>query len=320
MTINNLIKIIIKYKKIISTRELLNFIYELIVPSNIKEYDSDESLLYYINDLLPNLFFNTTDRCDILKYVNYEDPVFKRSDIIDQLLMDLNVSDNTINVLKDYMDIDNFKFFNKYLEGITIKNLNSKQKDSVITSIIRFLNFFGNEEIIELFTKESYKDYINYLMNYNNGNIRNLRQLRNEIESAIFNWKGKLNDNYICIDDLENFKIAKPFNLKLENDIDLSIKESNINRFKTSLLLKFRVNNSNKIELNLDYSLYEVITKLNKGYKPNKSEQKDLLLFNEFIDKLISATTTDKYLVYNLKEDIKFNLENDMGEYVFERL
>ena len=320
MTINNLIKIIIKYKKIISTRELLNFIYELIVPSNIKEYDSDESLLYYINDLLPNLFFNTTDRCDILKYVNYEDPVFKRSDIIDQLLMDLNVSDNTINVLKDYMDIDNFKFFNKYLEGITIKNLNSKQKDSVITSIIRFLNFFGNEEIIELFTKESYKDYINYLMNYNNGNIRNLRQLRNEIESAIFNWKGKLNDNYICIDDLEKFKIAKPFNLKLENDIDLSIKESNINRFKTSLLLKFRVNNSNKIELNLDYSLYEVITKLNKGYKPNKSEQKDLLLFNEFIDKLISATTTDKYLVYNLKEDIKFNLENDMGEYVFERL
>ena len=190
----------------------------------------------------------------------------------------------------------------------------------MITSIIRFLNFFGNEEIIELFTKESYKDYIYYLMNYNNGNIRNLRQLRNEIESAIFNWKGKLNDNYICIDDLEKFKIAKPFNLKLENDIDLSIKESNINRFKTSLLLKFRVNNSNKIELNLDYSLYEVITKLNKGYKPNKSEQKDLLLFNEFIDKLISATTTDKYLVYNLKEDIKFNLENDMGEYVFERL
>lgn len=320
MIINNIIKIIIKYKKIISTRELLNFIYEILVPSYIKEYSPNEPMLNYIDFLLPNLFFNTKDRCDILKYINYEDPVYKRSDMIDQLLMNLNITENTLEVLEEYMDLKNLGLLKKNLNGtFLIKNLDEKQKFSVVTSIIRFLNFFGKKEVIELFTKESYEDYIYYLMNYNNGNIRNLRFLRNDIENAIFNWKGKLQDNYICIEDLNNFKVAKQIDIKLQ-DIDNEIKDRNINRFKITLYLKFIVNKTKTVDLNLDYSLYEVITKLNRGYKPNKSEQKDLLLFNEFIDKLIYATSTDDYLVYNLQEEKKFKLEKDFDLYIFERV
>ena len=320
--IDNLIKIIIKYKKIISTRELLNFIYEIIVPSNHKTYGENDSLINYMDVLLPNLLFNSTDRCEILQYINYEDPVFKRSDTIDQLLMDLNVSEDSLNVLTKYMNLEKLDFLMSDLNStIIIKNLDYNERKTVITSIIRFLNIFGKPKIIDLFTKESYKNYVNYLMAYNNNNIGNLRHLKTEIESAIFNWKGKIHDNYICVENLSKFKIAKQFDIKLQ-DIDKGIKErnnNNINRFKTSILLKFTVNNSDTVDLNLDYPLYEVITKLNKGYKPNKSEQKNLLLFNEFIDKLIKATQSDDYLIYNILENKKFKLKNEFGYYVFER-
>ena len=318
--INNLIKIIIKYKKIISTRDLLNFIYEIIVPSNIIKYNENDTALSYLDDLLPNLLFNTTDGCDILKYIHFEDPVIKRNDVIDELLMDLNVTDNPIEILEEYMFLDKIEFFKQSLNNnIFMKDLNIIQKESIVRSIIRFLNIFGKEEIIELFTKESYKTYINYLMAYNKGDTSNLIYLKKEIEEAIFNWKGKIQENYICVENLNKFKIAKYMDIKLEG-LDKAIINKNINRFKIIIQLKFSANHSDLVDINLDYSLYEVITKLNKGYKPNKSEQKDLLLFNEFIDKLINSTMTNDYLVYNVQDDIKFKLTSELNFYSFERV
>lgn len=321
LIINNLIKIIIKYKKIISTRELLNFIYEIIVPANIQEYSEEDSLLVFKNDLLPNLFFNTQDRCTILQYVNYEDPVYKRSDVIDQLLMDLNISDNVVDVLKEYMELDNIPYLKEVLDNVKIKDIKNKDHDDTIITIIRFLNFFGKEDVISLFTKESYIDYVNYLMSYNRADIGNLRHLKTEIKDAMFNWKGKMQDNYICTDILSKFKIAKQIDIGLMG-IDEGIQNKNNNRFKTSIHLKFSVNNNTEslVDLNLDYSLYEVITKLNKGYKPNKSEQKDLLLFNEFIDKLLNLAKTEDYRVYSLQDNLKFRLSTEFGFYSFEKV
>lgn len=316
--INIIIKIIIKYKKIISTRELLNFIYEILVPSNSKCYNKDDSPLSYINDLLPNLLFNSTDRCDMLNCINNEDPIFKRSNVIDNLLMELNISNNSSEVLQKYILSDSLNIFEDILgQNMSLKHFDNYQKKEIVASIIRFLNIFGKENIIDLFTKDSYKNYVNYLRHYNNGDTRNLKYLKNEIESAIFNWKGKIQDDYVSIENLNHHIIAKPLMLKLE-DVDNEIKERNINRFKITMLLKFKVNNSDdSIELNLDYPLYEVLTKLNKGYKPNKSEQKNLLLFNEFIDHLFNSSSTDKYLVLNIDENKKFKLIKEFDLYTF---
>ena len=318
IVINIIIKIIIKYKKIISTRELLNFIYEILVPANPKSFDKGDSPLIYIDDLLPNLLFDSKDRCDILRYVNYEDPVFKRSSLIDNLLMELNVTSNSSEVLNKYMISDGLNIFEDILgKEVSIKHSDLNQRKQIVVSIIRFLNIFGKEEVIDLFTRESYRNYVNYLKHYNNGDTRNLKLLKNEIEDAIFNWKGKLQDDYVSIENLDHYIIAKQLTLQL-NDVDNEIKERNINRFKITMLLNFKVNGNDKfIELNLDYPLYEVLTKLNKGYKPNKSEQKDLLLFNEFIDCLFDSSETDKYMVLNIDEDKKFKLQREFGEYTF---
>lgn len=320
--IENIIKIIIKYKKIISTRELLNFIYEIIVPHNNLIIKNNESFIQYLDCLLPNLFFNTTDRCDILEYLHKEDPTLKRIELTDDLLMKLNVTKKFSDTMSKYMDMNSLLFFKDYIDEINIANLKDEERSIIISTIIRCMNIFGNKDIKDLFTKKSYIDFINYLYYYNNGEVKQLRNLYQEVESAIYNWKGRFNSKNICIQQIGSFLITKQFNIKPTNlNEDILIDPNNENRFNTELNIEYTLSgvNENKL-LKLDYPLYELITKLNRGYKPNKNEQKNLLLFNDFIDDLINLDNEKQFIIHHLKDNVSFELElNGFGEYTFTR-
>ncbi|WP_323736088.1 DNA phosphorothioation-dependent restriction protein DptF [Methanosphaera sp. ISO3-F5] len=320
--IENIIKIIIKYKKIISTRELLNFIYEILVPYDHVIIKNNESFIQYLECLLPNLIFNTTDRCDILEFLHKEDPTLKRNELTDDLLMKLNVTDKFSDTMSKYMDMNSLLFFKDYIDNINISNLKDEERSVIISTIIRCMNIFGNPDIKDLFTKKSYIDYVNYLYYYNKGEVKQLRTLYKEVESAIYTWKGRFNTKNICIQQIGSFLITKQFNIKPTNlNEEILIDPDNENRFKTELSLEYTLSgvDEDKI-LKIDYQLYELITKLNRGYKPNKNEQKDLLLFNDFIDDLINLDNEKQFIIHHLKDNVSFELElNGFGEYVFTR-
>lgn len=319
----NIIKIIIKYKIFISTRELLNFIYEILVPANIKEYEESNSYISYLEQLLPNLLFGSDDRCDILKAINYEDPILKRVEITDELLVDLNTGMNLVDLFEKYLNIEDFSFFNDIFDfDVIFNDYKEEDKQIISTTILRFSNIFGNEEVINVFNKKSYLEYIDYLYHYNKGEQKFLKNLIEDIKKAIFKWKGRVSSEYICIDNLNKFKIGKLLDMEfigisgLEND--------DLNRFKTSMILPFYKQGDidGSINLNVDYSLYEVIVKLCNGYKPNNSEQKDLILFNDFIDNLIANNSSNKCLIGDNDDNIYFKLEysETFEEYVFKRV
>lgn len=323
MIIFNIIKIIIKYKLFISTRELLNFIYEILVPADIKNYEDFDSPVNYMEYLLPNLLFGSDDRCDILKAINYEDPVLKRVEVIDKLLIDLNTGMSLEDLFDTYMDIDDLSFFEDIFDfDVVFIDYNESDKQIISTSILRFANIFGKESVRQVFNKQSYLEYIDYLYRFNRGEQKYLKNLISDIKSAIFKWKGKVSDDYICIENLDKFKLGKYLTMEFKGISGLQ--SDDLNRFKTSMLLPFYKDGDedNSINLNVDYSLYEVITKLVKGYKPNNSEQKDLILFNEFIDNLIAANSSNKCLICNHNEKICFKLEYNetFEEYVFKRV
>jgi len=323
MIIFNIRKIIIKYKLFISTRELLNFIYEILVPADIKNYEDFDSPVNYMEYLLPNLLFGSDDRCDVLKAINYEDPVLKRVEVIDKLLIDLNTGMNLEDLFEKYMDVEDLSFFEDIFDfGVVFTDYKEYDKQIISTSILRFTNIFGKDSVRQVFNKQSYLDYIDYLYRYNRGEQKYLKNLILDIKNAIFNWKGKLSDDYICIENLDKFKLGK--SLAMEFKGISGLQTNDLNRFKTSMLLPFYKDggDGSSVNLNVDYSLYEVITKLVKGYKPNNSEQKDLILFNEFIDNLIAANSSNKCLICNHNEKICFKLEYNetFEEYVFKRV
>lgn len=321
--ISIIIKVIIKHKKIISTRELLNFIYEIIVPAEIIEYDETYNVLDYINQLLPNLLFQSQERCDLLRYINMEDPIRNRSEITDKVLIDLNINSNIKKVLEKYMDCSKFEFLANELENIgNIQETKEIEKQTIIDTIMRLLNIFGNEDVKIVFTKNSYLQYLNYLYYYNVNDETGFKILFDQVKDAIFKWKGQIKKYVIYVDNLDTFKVGETLKLKFKSSIGVNEKNNIKNRFKTSIQLDFIVNkkNDNVISLNVDYQLYEIIMKLIKGYRPNKNEQKNLILFQEFIEQLIDIGTSNEYIVQNINENMNFTFEYDeFGYFNFEK-
>jgi len=317
--IQSITKTIIKNKKLISTRELLNFIYEILVPAEINFYSNFDDVHDYIGELLPNLLFNTNNRSQLLKDIFTESPMNIRSKLLDEFIISLNTL-NIKTVLKEYFeDYDEFKFFKNYLLSQNYARLslskNEKPKQNKVkSSLLYYLLFFGNENVKKVFTDLIYDEFIKNLYYYNYKPLK-LRKFFIKLNKAILAWSGSIKQDYIIIDTLPNFNIAKRINIDFQPipKIETMLK----NNFKSSISYNVHVNgelcegvckhslcNKQKcIKLNVDYSLFEAIIKINKGYKPNKNEKENLIVFDDFIHEILYKTNNNELLIYYINSN-----------------
>lgn len=318
------IKAVIKFKRIVSTRELLNFIYEIIVPPVIKEYDEIDEVYDYMEEILPNLIYTTSERSPLLKIIAMHDPIHLRHELLDDFLIRLNMANDLSAVIKEYLiECDETAAFIESIGNNPISEFRGNE-EMMIKTIIRYSSILGIDDIKYIFTRKSYSEFIHYLHVYNIQDKGGFKELFEKVKGAVFRWKGSPKKNYILIEELSNFNIAEKIDLKL----DLSNLQSPIdelgNRFKTDILLRFKVNNNEEIiSLNIDYTLYSMITKLNSGYKANKNDKEDLVIFSEFIDELIKNGSSDEeLLIEDIEHKINFTLEFDptFDEFKFEQV
>ncbi|WP_042708348.1 DNA phosphorothioation-dependent restriction protein DptF [Methanobrevibacter wolinii] len=326
--IEYLIKVFNKYKKIISTRDLLNFVYEIIVPPETDKEDLN------LNNLLPNLLFNDTNRSSLLELFNDLDPTIERSEELDKFIIDLYINDDINKVLDKYYFKEEMSFLEPYFADInnTIKTETNKKsyKTGLISPLIRLAIFYGKPSIKKAFKDETYLKYLKYLYNYNIGNIHGYKRLFNEVKDSIFKWKESEKKNYVCVDELDSFKILKKIYLKpssvKQNNSKIN-NENNLdnvlgNRFKNEIELYFKVSddfNENKIPITVDFQLYKYITKINHGFKLNVNEKEKLTVYNQFVESIIegqnSKTLIIKYLESN--EEFLFEYNDDFDTFEF---
>lgn len=318
------INAIIKFKRIVSTRELLNFIYEIIVPPVINEYSEIDEVYDYMEEILPNLIYTTSERSPLLKIIAIHDPIHLRDEILDDFLIKLNMSNDLTGVIKEYLlECDETNAFIKSIGNNPISEFRGNEA-MMINTIIRYSSILGIGDIKHIFTRDSYREFTHYLYCYNTYDKGGFKELFEKVKGAVFRWKGSPKKNYILIEELSNFNIAERIDLKP----DLSNLQTPVddlgNRFKTDILLKFKVNNNeNIIPLNIDYRLYRMITKLNKGYKPNKNDKEDLVIFNEFIEELIKNGSSDEELLIediNNKRNFTLEFDSTFEEFKFEQI
>lgn len=320
--IDYLIKIFIKYRKIISTRDLLNFIYEIIVPPESIKIEDLDNIDNFIDYSLPNLLFNTPKRSDLLKLCSELDPTLYRNESLDKFIIDLNINDDLEKVLNRYFDFTRSNFLNEYKEYLIRKNNSNKEIN--INVLIRFAVFYGKGIIKNDFKDDVYLKYLKYLYSYNTQVHKDYKDLFVEIKEAIFNWKGRYKKNTICIDTLDSFKVYKNLKLKptpdkFENQLLDGLYLGN--RFKTEIKIYFSTESSKeKVPLSVDFSLYEYIMKLYNGFKPNQSDKEDLIILNEFINTLLDNDTDKDLYVTSLDSEKEFVFEyNDFGIFEFKR-
>ncbi|GAA0492756.1 hypothetical protein GCM10008986_18930 [Salinibacillus aidingensis] len=321
-----LIKAIVQHKYILSTRTLLNFVHDILIPSNLEEHLTSTSVIEETQALLPNMLFNSSDRSPLLKVISYVDPIHTRSEMIDQMLIELNNSTDISKVFQKNISQEGLKDWVDALSDLgPFYELTKATRQVLNTSLIRFC-YFLSDEMEEIFKNKTYNDFMHYLYAFNLGIPAGLKGIYQETEDAIFAWKGspKGNDQYIYYEEsMGSMNIAQTLELKRYTNHLVKRDQDVFYRFKDTLLIGFQ--NQHKTEyalLEIDYPLYETMVKVLNGYRPNKKDKEDAIQFLEFVEKLMQiGKKEDEMVIHDLTEDLLFKLEYDaeFEEFTFKR-
>lgn len=324
-----IIQAIIEFKTFFSTRDLLNFVYEIIVPPKFKKMNK-KNLFEKSDVLLPNLLFNTSDSSPIVNFISKYDPIDVRNSVIDDFIINIYLTNNLKSVISKYFI--NCTETSSLIELIGINEIpkDKNNKKNIFNTLLRYSKLLG-KEIVEVsptkkvnfkraFVNKSYEKYIGYLYAYKFYNEEKLDELDEELRNAVFNWKGSLENKFITIEEIKDININKEIDFELDFADSKISEDESFDKFENSIVIDYDVGRESS-ELNIDYNLYNLIYKLNKGYKPNKNDKENFIIFENFIEDIIKKNSSEKLLIDFLKQGKKFNFEfkPKRGKFVFEQ-
>ncbi|EKS26928.1 DNA phosphorothioation-dependent restriction protein DptF [Staphylococcus simulans ACS-120-V-Sch1] len=275
--IHLLIKIQIENKRIISTRALLNFIHDIIVPDN-----------NHNNNLLMNLLFESSDRSPLLKAISSQDPSKIQNYKIDKLNVELYNSldiygksralfgEEVYKEIEDYITLfDGLKYIRKF------------------KMIIRLHFLFNYKE----YENDEYEEYIQMLRCIENDRLYK-KSLLSKLQKAIYHWNGSPKEGFIYN---ENFDFDSNMRIGLELKYDLVyIKVTDQYAIKVEIDV-----NGKKLEVVIDFNLYKLLCKIEKGYIVKAKDKKDSIVFSEFVEKILNESVSKEKTIISLIENNK---------------
>lgn len=322
--IDLLVQCVIKNKIIISTRALLNFVYELIVPrsyidvnaAKFKDNIAKLNVEEYVNSLMPNTIFNHKELSFIFEALNCIDPLNVRNEKVDDFIIDFNNDSEIIKYFKEYIDYP--KGYLGKAETVDIENTEYKNiRYELLKLFIRSYYICGIEELFSL-RDEIYDQYMNALFYYNKGDKIKLKNVYENVKNGIMKWNGEAEKDHLNIFIGKNqtkYKISEKVELKADTRNLPQNEDDNLKKFIGMLKLQYRDDKSGKsYEIDIDYSLYKLLVQVNNGYRPNKKDKNHFIKFIEFISKLEETGSQDKELIFtekNRENNKQYKLEFD---------
>ena len=322
--IDVLIECVVKDKLIVSTRSLLNFIYDFIVNTELDNKNNEELKVYidkisceqFIKCIFVSNLFEHRELSQILNSLNKIDPINSISEDLDNIIIKLNITEDIAGVFNSYLNIDG----NNYLESLISKNdviedekmkLKTKTEqnyliDSLINMFIR-LNIFIPRENLNLNDK-IYLEYMKNLYYWNIGDIDNIENLYSDVKVAIYNWNGEALDGRINISVGKNqmrYKISQKLNLEADLS-NIKVNESEeLLKFNPSLIIGYESEeNGINYKIDIDFNLYELLMRIKNGYRPNKNDKYNYINFVEFINKIQKLGSQNKEIYIEDKQGL----------------
>lgn len=320
-----LVQCIIKNKIIISTRALLNFIYDLLIARtyidvNSKMFKDDIAKLKnqgYINSLTPNIIFEHEELSFIFKALNTLDPLNIRNREVDDFIIKFNNSVNILDFFDEYIDYPKGYISRLHSDNFEEK-LDKKTKKELLKLFIRSYYLCGKRNLFNL-RDEVYEDFIRYVYYWNKGDKSKLKGIYSDIKDGILKWNGEACKNQINIFIGKNqikYKISEELELRADTtNLPLENKESKLEKFLTEIEIKYKGEGTTKsFGINVDYPLYELLKRVGNGYRPNKKDKNYFIKFIEFMNKIEISGSQKKQLTFiekNREDNKKFRLEYD---------
>lgn len=304
---DSLVEVTIKEKEILTTREILNYIYDILVAhkfsyksiSNASTITSN-FLKEYLGDVTPVLMYEYEDMSPLLNQLGKYDPLLYRSEAADEMAIFYYVSSDISEEIKGKMS--NTAYGEVLCQKGIIDKLNDDKalKAQMFNVLVRIESIMGTGK-----KNRIYEQYIRDLYYYNLGKIPKLAQLYDLVEKAVFQWCGCESGNAICLDEShDGFTLYE--DIKLEpylDDIEKKKGVSVLERFTPSITVKYEnKKTSDIIVLDIDYTLYELLFKLKQGYVQTADDRNNHADFISFIEKILRTGSAEE-TVYVLSED-----------------
>ncbi len=316
-----LAKAIIQDKEVLTTREILNYVYDILVSSNFSYQDLQNAtinnaayLKLYLSNITPTLMFGQSDVSLLMNVLKKYDPVLIRSEQADEDAIDYYVSSK---VCADIVDgISNTAYADVLNQKDMITTLsNDKELKSIVFNTLVRLKKFHRESLRD----DIYIEFIKDLYYYNSGKIEKLRSLYSKVEKVVYQWCGNEIDGNICLDDThEGFTLYESleFDECLDNIPDKN-NDKELNKFLPTIVVEFNSGDDKPVALEIDFSLYSIICKLNKGYVQTADDRNNHADFISFINKILKTGTVGKSVISVNEQGIKANIEKTKFGYRF---
>ncbi|MCY6483013.1 DNA phosphorothioation-dependent restriction protein DptF [Clostridium aestuarii] len=271
------VQCIIKNKIIISTRALINFMYELIVPISyinvnspvFKKNISKLNNLNYIKSLMPNIIFNHKKLSFIFEALSSLDPSKIKNKKINDFIINFNESKDILLYFKEYIDYP--KGYIDKIKHMSFEEIEDKKiKYELLKLFIRSYYICENEDVFSL-KDHAYENYMEGLYFWNRGDKLKLKTLYDNVKNGIVKWNGGADKDQI------EHKISEELEFKADTSNLPKSKEADLKKFITTLKLKYKSEKlGNAYEIDVDFTLYKLLIQVIKGYRPNNLDNCEL--------------------------------------------
>lgn len=326
--INKIVSVVIKDKAIVSTREVLNFIYDLIVHPEFdykKLCDSIASDINYISKCIPwttpMLMNEFNDVSPMIDSVKQHDILKIRHEEMDRKTTEFHAMDNIEGVFTTITRNTPYASLSDLTDISVLGGMKPEIKKAVYKFLVR-LQELNNER--SNIIPERISEYLYYLYSQNIGEESNLANLYNMTKRAVHLWEGRFLDGDLCIDSSnENYWMVEQIDLQPSIYGLKKCEEKDIHRFTLFVKLKFK-NESNisagEAEVLIDYSLFELISDINAGYRPTAKDKNHHADFASFVSRIIELGNkkTKLTIISKTDKEKRYSFEKDpFGKYTF---
>lgn len=334
--IDALIESIVKNKLLVSTRALLNFIYDIVVDERVFKRGSleprKEALkitgVAYCRALLPNMLFGRRESSEILNSMKMIDPLRIRNEKIDNFFVFYENMDDVLSVFREYLEpyaecVGKFK-------GIKFSEFSTRSlREELLHLFIRLCRLTGRRKDL-LQEDEDYTEYMKALYCWNTGDAKGLKQVYGMTERALLLWNGTAGKGEMQL-PIGNTKSLCRLLQKIEirQIIDNLPQHAPgiLYSFRDELRLKYKDKNMKRYGgvLDLDFALYTLLKNVLNGYVPSVNDKRVNVKCTEFVKNIArGGSGAEEVMIMDLSggevKEYQLKYDEDYGNYSFEEL
>lgn len=203
--IGRIIEVVIADKAIVSTREVLNLIYDLIVhpdfdQSQIRVGINDVVFLTnYIGWSTPMLLNEYTDISGLINELKTHDILLERNSLLDESVTHFHTIENIEKEFCAATVNTPYSVLNNLTNVSVLGGIKPELKKVIYRFIVRLKHFSQTDAASK--KRKHMDEFIRYLYWQNCGDEKKLGKLYEATKKAVMSWNGQFDDDYICIDD-----------------------------------------------------------------------------------------------------------------------